>query len=68
MGDRQAAGFLGNRQAVSFLGDREAVNSAKPGTRAVSVFFLQRATSFQLPGGVRILAHPEKDGGDEVNS
>jgi hypothetical protein len=33
----------------------------------VSVLFLQSATSFQLPGGVRILAHPEKDGGDEVN-
>jgi hypothetical protein len=58
MGDRQAAGFLGNRQAV---------NSAKPGTWAVSVLFLQCAASFQLPGGVLILAHPEKDGGDEVN-
>ena len=40
---------------------------AKPGTRAVSVLFSQRAASFQLPGGVLILAHPEKDGGNEVN-
>jgi hypothetical protein len=36
--------------ATLFLGDREAVNSAKPGTRAVSVPFSQRAASFLLPG------------------
>jgi hypothetical protein len=68
MGDCQAASFLRDRQAANLLGNRQVVNSAKPGTRAVSVLFLQSATSFQLPGGVRILAHPEEDGGDEVNT
>jgi hypothetical protein len=42
--------FMGNCQAVGFLGNRQAVTSAKPGTRAVSVLFLQCAASFQLPG------------------
>ena len=51
-----------------FIGVAHEINAdpTKPGTRAVSVLFSQRAASFQLPGGVLILAHPETDGGNEV--
>jgi hypothetical protein len=57
---------MGDRKAVNFLADLEVVNFAKPDTRAVSVVFAERG-KFPASRGVRILAHPEKDGGDEVN-
>jgi hypothetical protein len=41
---------MGELEAVIFFRDRKAVNPAKPGTRAVSVLYLQRAAGFQLPG------------------
>jgi hypothetical protein len=53
-------------EVVNFFGVRKAVNLAKPGTRAVNVLFAARG-KFPASRGVRILAHPEKDGGDEVN-
>jgi len=41
---------MGDLAMVNICGDREVVDTAKPGARAVGVLFLQRASSFLLPG------------------